>query len=72
MDGMGGPGGANGMNSGMINGNQNSIGGSSVNSGVNITRIEVYVTNRANNTQTLRNLVAFTDLGKGFPSGITR
>jgi len=66
--GTGGMGGAGGMNNGMINGNQNSIGGSSVNSGVNITRIEVYVTNRANNTQTLRNLIAFTDLGEGDPS----
>ncbi len=56
-----------GANAGTINANTNSIGGSSVNSGVNITRIEVYVTNRANNTQTLRNLVAFLDLGEGTP-----
>ncbi len=34
-------------------------------SGVNITRVEVYIMNRANNTETLRNFVAFTDLGEG-------
>jgi cell surface protein SprA len=34
-------------------------------SGVNITRVEVYVINRQNNTQTLRNFGAFMDLGEG-------
>jgi cell surface protein SprA len=34
-------------------------------SGVNITRVEVYVINRQNNTQTLRNFAAFMDLGEG-------
>ncbi|NJN26053.1 MAG: cell surface protein SprA [Cyclobacteriaceae bacterium] len=34
-------------------------------SGLNITRIEIYVINRQNNTETLRNFVAFMDLGEG-------
>ncbi|NVJ85160.1 MAG: cell surface protein SprA [Algoriphagus sp.] len=34
-------------------------------SGVNVTRIEVYVMNRAANTETLRNFAAFMDLGEG-------
>ncbi|WP_449506039.1 T9SS outer membrane translocon Sov/SprA [Echinicola shivajiensis] len=34
-------------------------------SGVNVTRVEVYIMNRANNTETLRNFVAFMDLGEG-------
>lgn len=34
-------------------------------SGMNITRIEVYVMNRAANTETLRNFAAFMDLGEG-------
>jgi cell surface protein SprA len=34
-------------------------------SGVNVTRIEVYVMNRATNTTTLRNFAAFIDLGEG-------
>nr|WP_301005391.1 cell surface protein SprA [Lunatimonas sp.] len=34
-------------------------------SGVQITRVEVYIMNRANNTQTLRNFAAFMDLGEG-------
>jgi len=38
-----------------------------VNSGVLITRVEVYVTNRANTATGLRNIVAFTDLGEGNP-----
>ncbi|GGZ38977.1 cell surface protein SprA [Echinicola pacifica] len=33
-------------------------------SGVNITRVEVYIMNRANNTETLRNFSAFLDLGE--------
>ena len=36
-----------------------------VNSGVLITRVEIYIMNRSNNTQTLRNIVAFQDLGEG-------
>ncbi len=34
-------------------------------SGLQISRLEVYVLNRSNNTQTLRNFVAFMDLGEG-------
>jgi cell surface protein SprA len=33
-------------------------------SGVKITRLEVYMTNRTNNTTTLRNMVAYLDLGE--------
>jgi cell surface protein SprA len=33
-------------------------------SGVNITRVEVYILNRNNDTQTLRNVVGFMDLGE--------
>lgn len=41
-----------------------------VQSGVRITRLEVYVTNRTNNIETMRNLAAFTDLGdKKNPDG---
>ncbi|RFS14077.1 cell surface protein SprA [Emticicia sp. C21] len=32
-------------------------------SGVKITRLEVYVTNRTNTVESMRNLIAFTDLG---------
>jgi cell surface protein SprA len=35
-----------------------------ITSGMQITRIEVYVTNRVNNTQDLRNVVAHLDLGE--------
>ncbi len=38
-----------------------------ITSGVTITRLEVYVTNRTQSTETLRNLVAFSDLGEGNP-----
>lgn len=34
-------------------------------SGVNVTRIEVYIMNRAANTETLRNFAAFMDMGEG-------
>ena len=34
-------------------------------SGLNITRIEVYIINRQNNTETLRNFLAFMDLAEG-------
>ena len=36
-----------------------------VTSGVNITRVEVYLLNRNNDTQTLRNVVGLMDLGEG-------
>lgn len=36
-----------------------------VTSGVNITRVEVYILNRNNDTQTLRNVVGLMDLGEG-------
>ncbi len=39
-----------------------------VSSQVNITRIEVWVTNRNNTTKNTRNIVAFTDLGEGTDS----
>lgn len=38
-----------------------------VSSGAQITRLEVYKTNRSNNTSTLRNITAFLDLGEGLP-----
>ncbi|MFN4144740.1 MAG: cell surface protein SprA [Runella sp.] len=38
-----------------------------ITSGVTITRLEVYVTNRTNNTETLRNFVGFSDLGESKP-----
>ncbi|MFD2571633.1 cell surface protein SprA [Spirosoma soli] len=38
-----------------------------VTSGVNITRVEVYVTNRTNTTESLRNIAGFQDLGEGNP-----
>lgn len=38
-----------------------------VNSGVNITRIEVWLTNRTNAVENTRNIVAFSDLGESKP-----
>jgi cell surface protein SprA len=38
-----------------------------ITSGVTITRVEAYVTNRTNNTETLRNVVGFADLGEARP-----
>ena len=38
-----------------------------ITSGITITRVEVYVTNRTQSTETLRNLAAFSDLGEGNP-----
>jgi cell surface protein SprA len=35
-----------------------------INSGVNISRVEIYVTNRTNSTESLRNIVGFIDLGE--------
>ncbi len=43
-----------------------------ITSGVTITRIEVYVTNRTQTTETLRNLVGFSDLGEGKPFNIAK
>ncbi len=42
-----------------------------INSGVNITKIEVWVTNKVNNFDDSRNLVAFLDLGEGNMPGDT-
>ncbi|MFN8355699.1 MAG: cell surface protein SprA [Spirosomataceae bacterium] len=38
-----------------------------ITSGVTITRLEVYVTNRTNTTESLRNLVGFADLAENSP-----
>ncbi|PQA58288.1 T9SS outer membrane translocon Sov/SprA [Siphonobacter curvatus] len=38
-----------------------------ITSGVTVTRVEVYITNRSQNTETLRNLVGLADLGEGNP-----
>ena len=38
-----------------------------VNSGVNITKIEVWVTNRINKVENTRNIIGFTDLGETKP-----
>lgn len=38
-----------------------------ITSGLNITRVEVYVTNRAGNTQNLRNVLPLLDLGEAKP-----
>ena len=40
-------------------------------SGVTITRLEVYVTNRTNTTASLRNIVGFADLGEARPYNAT-
>ncbi|WP_229310971.1 T9SS outer membrane translocon Sov/SprA [Larkinella soli] len=40
-------------------------------SGVTITRLEVYVTNRTNTTASLRNIVGFADLGESRPYNTT-
>lgn len=36
-----------------------------ITSGINVTRVEVYILNRNNDTQTLRNVVGLMDLGEG-------
>jgi cell surface protein SprA len=41
-----------------------------VNSGVNISRLEVWVTNKTNTTENTRNIIAFTDLGEGKPENV--
>lgn len=41
-----------------------------VNSGVNITRIEVWLTNRTSATENTRNIVAFSDLGEAKPENV--
>lgn len=38
-----------------------------INSGITVTRVEVYVTNRINTTQNLRNIVGLMDLAEGTP-----
>jgi cell surface protein SprA len=38
-----------------------------INSGINITRIEVWITNKTSNFEESRNIVAFTDLGEPDP-----
>ena len=38
-----------------------------VNSTINITRMEVWLTNRTNNTENTRNIIAFSDLGEADP-----
>lgn len=38
-----------------------------LNSGVKITRVDVYVTNRTNSTQNLRSIVGYLDLGESTP-----
>ncbi|GAA4821035.1 cell surface protein SprA [Algivirga pacifica] len=38
-----------------------------VNSGAIVTRVKVYVTNRSNDTQSLRSIAAYMDLGEGDP-----
>ena len=38
-----------------------------ITSGITVTRVEVYVTNRTQSTETLRNLVALADLGESNP-----
>ena len=39
---------------------------------INVTRVEVYVINRTGNTETLRTVGAFMDLGEGYRSAIFR
>jgi cell surface protein SprA len=39
-----------------------------VSSGTNITRMEVWLTNRTNNTENTRNIIAFSDLGEATPT----
>ena len=41
-----------------------------VNSSLNITRIEVWLTNRTNNTENTRNILAFSDLGEARPENL--
>ncbi|WP_246223736.1 cell surface protein SprA [Fulvivirga kasyanovii] len=43
-----------------------------INSGVNVTRVEVYVVNRNNDTQTLRNVVGLMDLAEPKAANIYR
>ena len=41
-----------------------------VNSQINITRMEVWLTNRVNSTLNTRNIIAFTDLGEALPQNV--
>jgi cell surface protein SprA len=43
-----------------------------VTSRLNVTRVEVYVLNRNNNTETLRNIAGFMDLGEGAEANVYR
>ena len=43
-----------------------------INSQLNVTRVEVYLINRTGNTETLRNIAAFMDLGESTPDGVYR
>jgi len=42
-----------------------------INSSVNITRVEVWITNRSNQTENVRNIVAIADLAEGLDSNNT-
>lgn len=41
-----------------------------VSSGISITRVEIWVTNKSGKYEQARNIVAFADLGEGDPSGL--
>jgi len=41
-----------------------------VNSGVNVSRIEVWITNKTNTFENTRNIIAFTDLGEGLSQNV--
>ncbi|MEX2336571.1 MAG: cell surface protein SprA [Fulvivirga sp.] len=43
-----------------------------ITSGINVTRVEVYVVNRNNDTQTLRNIIGLMDLAEYDPANIYR
>ena len=43
------------------------LGSHVINSGINITKIEVWVTNKTGTTNDTRNIVAFLDLGETAP-----
>ena len=42
-----------------------------INSGININRVEVWVTNKTGNYTEARNIIAFTDLGEGYDANQT-
>src|SRR6185437_1802298 len=41
-------------------------------SGLKVTRVDVYITNTVNNTSTLRDMLAFTDLGEPWADSLNR